>query len=103
MDYGVGQSMSRVGIILANQGDNLVVGRWLGAVPLGTYSRAYQLMAVPAGLLGDVLDKVLFPTMAQGAGRSPPSGRGVPPGHRAARAGDPAGRAWWRQCSRPSW
>ncbi len=65
MDYGVGQSMSRVGIILANQGDNLVIGRWLGAVPLGTYSRAYQLMAVPAGLLGDVLDKVLFPTMAK--------------------------------------
>ncbi len=65
MDYGVGQSMSRVGVILANQGDNLVVGRWLGAVPLGNYSRAYQLMAVPAGLLGDVLDKVLFPTMAR--------------------------------------
>ncbi|HEY9442970.1 MAG TPA: lipopolysaccharide biosynthesis protein [Gemmatimonadales bacterium] len=65
MDYGAGQSMTRVGNILANQGDNLVVGRWLGAVPLGTYSRAYQLMAVPAGLLGDVLDKVLFPTMAK--------------------------------------
>lgn len=65
MDYGVGQSMSRVGVILANQVDNLVVGRWLGAVRLGEYSRAYQLMSVPTGLLGDVLDKVLFPTMAK--------------------------------------
>jgi len=65
MDYGVGQSMSRVGVILANQVDNLVVGRWLGAVRLGEYSRAYQLMSVPTGLLGDVLDKVLFPTMAR--------------------------------------
>jgi PST family polysaccharide transporter len=41
------------------------VGRWLGAVRLGEYSRAYQLMSVPTGLLGDVLDKVLFPTMAR--------------------------------------
>jgi PST family polysaccharide transporter len=65
MDYGVGQSISRVGVILANQVDNLVVGRWLGAVRLGEYSRAYQLMSVPTGLLGDVLDKVLFPTMAR--------------------------------------
>jgi len=65
MDYGVGQSLSRVGVILANQVDNLVVGRWLGAVRLGEYSRAYQLMSVPTGLLGDVLDKVLFPTMAR--------------------------------------
>ena len=65
MDYGVGQSISRVGAIMANQADNLVVGRWLGAVPLGEYSRAYQLMSVPTGLLGDVLDKVLFPTMAR--------------------------------------
>jgi O-antigen/teichoic acid export membrane protein len=65
MDYGVGQSVSRVGVIMANQVDNLVVGRWLGAVPLGNYTRAYQLMQVPTRLLGDVLDKVLFPTMAR--------------------------------------
>jgi PST family polysaccharide transporter len=65
MHYGVGQSISRVGVISANQADNLVVGRWLGAIPLGEYSRAYQLMSVPTGLLGDVLDKVLFPTMAR--------------------------------------
>ncbi len=65
MDYGVGQSVARFGVILANQLDNLVVGRWLGAVPLGLYSRAYQLMSVPTALLGDVLDKVLFPTMAR--------------------------------------
>ena len=65
MEYGIGQSISRVGAIMANQADNLVVGRWLGAVSLGQYSRAYQLMSVPTGLLGDVLDKVLFPTMAR--------------------------------------
>jgi len=65
MDYGVGQSLSRFGVIVANQVDNLVVGRWLGAVRLGEYTRAFQLMSVPARLLGDVLDRVLFPTMAR--------------------------------------
>lgn len=65
MDYGVGQSITRMGVILANQADNLVVGRWLGASALGIYSRAYQLMQVPTGLLVDVLDKVLFPTMSR--------------------------------------
>jgi len=65
MGYGAGYSTASVGVVLANQADNLVVGRWLGAVALGLYSRAYQLMAVPTALLGDVLDKVLFPTMAR--------------------------------------
>jgi PST family polysaccharide transporter len=65
MDYGVGQSIGRIGVILANQADNLVVGRWLGAVALGLYGRAYQLMSVPTALLGDMLDRVLFPTMSQ--------------------------------------
>jgi O-antigen/teichoic acid export membrane protein len=65
LGYGIGQSVSRIGVILANQADNLVVGRWLGAVALGYYSRAFQLMSVPSSLLGDILDKVLFPTMAR--------------------------------------
>ncbi len=65
MGYGAGQSAARLGMITANQADNLVVGRWLGAVPLGEYSRAFQLVSVPATLLGDVVDKVLFPTMAR--------------------------------------
>jgi O-antigen/teichoic acid export membrane protein len=65
MEYGAGQSAARIAILFANQADNLVVGRWLGAVALGLYSRAYQLMSVPSALLGDVLDKVLFPTMAR--------------------------------------
>jgi O-antigen/teichoic acid export membrane protein len=65
MEYGVGQSAARLGMIGANQADNLVVGRWLGAVALGEYSRAFQLVSVPATLLGDIVDKVLFPTMAR--------------------------------------
>lgn len=65
MEFGVGQSASRLALMMAMQADNLVVGRWLGAVALGFYSRAFQLMAVPTTLLGDVVDKVLFPMMAR--------------------------------------
>jgi O-antigen/teichoic acid export membrane protein len=62
--FGGGFTVARVANFLALQGDNLVVGRWLGPAALGIYGRAYQLMAGPAASIGDVLDTVLFPAMA---------------------------------------
>jgi PST family polysaccharide transporter len=58
-------TLSRFGNFLAIQGDNLVVGRMLGAGPLGIYGRAYQFMAMPSNLLGNALDKALFPAMSK--------------------------------------
>ncbi|HTF28020.1 MAG TPA: oligosaccharide flippase family protein, partial [Flavitalea sp.] len=52
-------------------GDNLVVGRMLGAAALGIYGRAYQFMVMPAGLFGNALDKALFPAMAKVQGDKP--------------------------------
>ncbi|HXE58331.1 MAG TPA: lipopolysaccharide biosynthesis protein [Gemmatimonadales bacterium] len=63
--FGGGFTAAKVGNYFALQGDNLVVGRWLGSAALGIYGRAYQLMAMPATLFGDVLDTVLFPAMAR--------------------------------------
>jgi O-antigen/teichoic acid export membrane protein len=65
LDFGAGFTLARVASFLANQGDNIVVGRVMGPAPLGIYTRAYQIMAAPTSLLGDVLDRVLFPTMAR--------------------------------------
>ena len=62
--FGGGFSLARIGNFLAGQGDNLVVGRFLGAQALGFYAHAHQLMTAPALLVGQVLDRVLFPTMA---------------------------------------
>jgi O-antigen/teichoic acid export membrane protein len=62
--FGGGITVARVASYFALQGDNLVVGRWLGSVALGIYGRAYQLMAAPASAIGEVLDIVLFPAMA---------------------------------------
>jgi PST family polysaccharide transporter len=62
--FGGGLTLARLGNCLAGQGDNLVVGYWLGPRALGLYTQAYQLMTSPAVLLGQALDRVLFPTMA---------------------------------------
>ncbi len=62
--FGAGFSLARLANYAANQADNVVVGRGLGADALGAYGRAYQFMMLPANLIGTVLDKVLFPAMA---------------------------------------
>src|SRR5438477_543956 len=64
MYFGSGHTVARVAHYWALQGDNLVVGRWLGPAALGLYGRAYTLMATPAALFGEILDNVLFPVMA---------------------------------------
>jgi PST family polysaccharide transporter len=65
LHFGAGFTIARLANLLALQGDNLVVGRWLGPAALGLYGRAYGLMSAPASALGKVLDDVLFPTMAR--------------------------------------
>lgn len=63
--FGGGFTIARAMNSAALQGDNFVVGRWMGAEALGIYGRAYQLLAMPAVLFGSVLDKVLFPAIAK--------------------------------------
>lgn len=62
--FGGGFTLARVCNYLAGQIDRLVVGRWLGAQALGVYALASQLMTAPAVIFGQILDRVLFPTMA---------------------------------------
>lgn len=63
--FGGGYTLARISNQFALQADNLVVGKWLGPSALGLYTRAYQLMVMPSNLFGQVMDKVLFPVMAQ--------------------------------------
>lgn len=65
LNYGFGHSLARVWNYVAGQGDNLVIGKLLGAGSVGLYSRAYQVMSMPAILFGSVIDKVFFPLMAR--------------------------------------
>ena len=65
LSFGFGHSMAQIGTLLSQQGDNLVVGRWLGPTALGVYGRAYHLMVMPASAFGRIVNRVLFPVMSQ--------------------------------------
>lgn len=45
--------------------DSLLIGRFLGASPLGFYSMAIQLMLYPLQQVSSVIVRVLFPTLVQ--------------------------------------
>jgi len=64
-EFSTGLTAARLANYVAVSGDNLVVGRCLGDVALGLYGRAYALMGQPANLIGNVLEKVLFPAMSR--------------------------------------
>ena len=63
--FGGGFTLAHFLNYSANQGDYFVVGRMMGPGALGVYSRAYQLMMMPAKYFGQVLTVVLFPVMAK--------------------------------------
>jgi O-antigen/teichoic acid export membrane protein len=64
MYFGGWFTVAKIANQLAQQGDYLMVGRFLGPTPLGYYGRAYNLMSAPAAGFATVLDYVLFPAMA---------------------------------------
>lgn len=65
MGFSGGITVARLANHLATNGDNLVIGARLGESALGFYGRAYQIMVAPANLIGQVLEKVLFPAMSK--------------------------------------
>lgn len=62
--FGSGHTVAKIANYFAGQGDNLIIGKLLGADALGYYSRAYQLMVAPVRLIGQSLNVVLFPALA---------------------------------------
>lgn len=61
----LGFSLGRLFNFFSLQGDNFVVGRILGVDALGMYTRAYQLMTLPAMYVGQIFERVMFPAMAR--------------------------------------
>jgi len=62
--FGTGFSVSRIANSLANQADYFVVARTMGPAALGLYSRSYQIMRLPARLLGNVVEDAAFPSFS---------------------------------------
>lgn len=65
LHFGGGVTLSNFANYLASMGDYFIVGRWLGASPLGIYQQAFNVMLLPARYLGDVLNRVLFASASQ--------------------------------------
>ena len=65
LSFSGAHCLGALGNYAATEGDFFVVVTWLGVTALGFYERAYKLMAMPAIFVGQVLDDVLFPAMAQ--------------------------------------
>jgi O-antigen/teichoic acid export membrane protein len=63
--FGSGFTLARVFNYGAAQGDNLIVGRVLGIVALGYYSRAFKLMMILVTYFAAVITRVLFPIMSR--------------------------------------
>ena len=63
--FASGFTLAKIFNYAAINGDNSVVGNRMGTVALGVYGKAYQLLAYPAMLFGQVVDRVLFPLMAR--------------------------------------
>ena len=57
--------MARGFNFLALNGDNTVVGNRMSAADLGAYKNAYLLAAFPAQMLGQVMDRVIFPVLSR--------------------------------------
>ena len=64
LHFGFGATLTQIGNYVALNIDYLIVGRVLGAAPLGLYSRAYLLLSQPANIVGNTADKVLFPVLS---------------------------------------
>jgi O-antigen/teichoic acid export membrane protein len=65
LHFGGGYSLSKIFTFAGNRGDKLLVGRLLGLDALGLYERGYQLVKYIGGLLGEIIDKVLFSPIAR--------------------------------------
>lgn len=65
LNIGTGFTIARVLNNLAIQGDYFVVNKTLGSYALSFYSRAYQILMMPTNIVGQVIDKVMFPLMAR--------------------------------------
>lgn len=62
--FGIGQTLSRLSSYAASQADSFVLAGAGVGTRLGEYGRAQQLAVMPGNQIGQVFDRVLFPTLA---------------------------------------
>jgi O-antigen/teichoic acid export membrane protein len=63
--FGLNLFVARLLFYLNRNVDNLLIGRFLGAAPLGAYALAYNVMLLPLNRLSSPIQSVLFPALSQ--------------------------------------
>lgn len=61
ISVGGGFTLANILNYFARNGDYIIIGRYMGSVELGVYSRSYTLMNMADSLFGNVINKVMFP------------------------------------------
>lgn len=65
LGFGVGVTVNGVISYIGRNGDNFLVGRFLGTTALGLYSRAFNFMMLPINYFSSVIPTVLIPAFAE--------------------------------------
>lgn len=65
MKFGAGITGFNLSNFVARNADNVLIGRYLGEIPLGLYDRAYKLMLMPLRQATNPLARVMIPTLAR--------------------------------------
>lgn len=66
--FGTGFTIAKFFNYVATKGDSFVVIKTMGKIELGLFTKAQQLLMYPVILVGDTLDKVLFPLLSKSQG-----------------------------------
>ena len=62
---GAGLSTFTLSNFFARNLDNIMIGRWVGAVQLGFYDRAYKLLLFPLQQINNPIGRVMVPVLAR--------------------------------------
>ncbi|MBL1214492.1 MAG: oligosaccharide flippase family protein [Ignavibacteriae bacterium] len=63
--FAIFQTLSRVGNFIANEAENLIIGKMLGPLSLGYYNRSLKLTLMPINVLGQGLNNFFFPKFSR--------------------------------------
>ncbi len=64
LGFGAAYTVAQLANVVALQGDNAIVSRRLGGDALGFYSRAYDMVRIPAMMFTSIVGSVMFPAFA---------------------------------------
>lgn len=63
--FGAGLTLVRISNFFSTNGINSFIGKLISLSSLGVFERTFKIMILPGKYLGNVLDKVMFPSMAR--------------------------------------